>query len=223
MFFRSRHLLVAAAAGGFLLACGAGGGEARPPAAETRQQPVAKPETGGNSTAAGAPAANTRAASKTPRPAPDFSINLPDGSKLPVEQFRGKIVPLIFIGTTCPHCQEVTRDLNEIQREYGPKGVQILMAAMDEKAPALVPAYIQRFQPAYPMGWAPHQDALAFMQVSLVAPGYVPKVAFIDRNGVIRSQYGGEEPFFKNAAASFRAELDRLLKEPAGTGKKRRK
>lgn len=213
MSFRFRDLMLTAAAGGFWLACGTGNGGAPAAAAPAEQK---------QAPAAPAPPPPSSPAAVIPRPAPEFSVNLPNGSKTSIQELRGKVVPLIFVSTTCPHCHEVTRELNEIQREYGPKGVQIVMAAMDEKAPEVVQAYIQRFQPAYPMGWVPHQDALAFMQISLMAPGYVPKVAFIDRKGIIRSQYGGEEDFFKDAAKSFRAELDKLLGEPAG-GKRKKK
>jgi hypothetical protein len=86
------------------------------------------------------------------------------------------------------------------------------MAAMDDNAAKVVPAYIQRFKPAYPMGWSDRIEVLGFLQIPIMRPGYVPKMAFIDREGVIRSQYGGDEPFFKHTGASVRAELDKLLK-----------
>lgn len=38
-------------------------------------------------------------AATIPRPAPDFSINMPDGSKLPIRKYRGKLVGLTFINT----------------------------------------------------------------------------------------------------------------------------
>ena len=62
-------------------------------------------------------------AATIPRPAPDFSIVLPDGSKLPLNKYRGKVVGLTFINTNCPHCHEVTQVLSEIQKEYGAKEI----------------------------------------------------------------------------------------------------
>jgi hypothetical protein len=35
-----------------------------------------------------------------PRPAPDFSVLMLDGSKLPLKTFRGKILVMTFINTT---------------------------------------------------------------------------------------------------------------------------
>jgi cytochrome oxidase Cu insertion factor (SCO1/SenC/PrrC family) len=39
-------------------------------------------------------------AAEIPRPSPDFSINLADGTKLPLNKFRGKVVVMTFISTT---------------------------------------------------------------------------------------------------------------------------
>lgn len=94
------------------------------------------------------------------------------------------------------------------------------MSAMDEKAAQVLPMYIQRFRPAYPVGWNDRPDVLNFLQIPIMVPGYVPKMAFIDRQGVIQSQYGGEQPFFKDTRASVRTELDKLLK-PAAPAKKK--
>ncbi|HWQ55136.1 MAG TPA: TlpA disulfide reductase family protein [Bryobacteraceae bacterium] len=160
-------------------------------------------------------------AATIPRPAtPDFSINLPNGSKLPLKQFRGKVVAMTFINTNCPHCQEVTKALTEIQKEYGPKGVQVVMSAMDDNAAVHVPVFIQRFRPSYPVGWNDRDAALDFLQIPVMVPGYVPKMAFIDREGVIRAQYAGEDAFFKTPAASIRAEIDKMLKSAAPARKK---
>ena len=159
-------------------------------------------------------------AATVPRPAPDFSLNMTDGSKLPLTQFRGKVVVLAFISTTCPHCQTVTQLLSPIQREYGPKGVQVLACAMDPNGAQVVPGFIERFQPAFPVGYTEHTAALTFMETSVIAPGFVPKMAFIDRQGVIREQHAGEEPFFKTPDPSIRASLDALLKASPAAGKK---
>jgi len=155
------------------------------------------------------------AMAQVPRPAPEFSINLLDGTKVPLKKYQGKIVVLTFISTSCGHCQQFTQVLNGIQREYGSRGVQVLMSAMDEPAKAVLPAYVQRLQPAYPTGWNDGSEVLTFLGVSVMTPGYVPKIAFIDRKGIIREQHFGEDPYFKTQEASVRQSLEQLLK-PAG-------
>jgi hypothetical protein len=44
-----------------------------------------------------------------------------------LSQYRGKIVSLVFIYTTCSHCQEFTTILNVLAKEYTPRGVQFLL------------------------------------------------------------------------------------------------
>ena len=154
-------------------------------------------------------------AADVPRPSPDFSINMLDGTKLPVRQFRGKVVLLMFFNTSCPHCQHATEVLNGVQKEYGPKGVQVLGSAMDVGGKGLLPDFLKRFQPVFPVGYNDHVEALTFMQTPLIAPGFVPKMAFLDREGVIREQHAGEEPYFQTPEASIRNTLDGLLKASA--------
>ncbi len=45
-------------------------------------------------------AALTLSAAQVPRPAGNFSVDMPNGQKLSLSQFRGKIVGLVFISTT---------------------------------------------------------------------------------------------------------------------------
>ncbi len=155
-------------------------------------------------------------AANVPRPAPPFSINLPSGKKLPLEQYRGKVVALALVSTTCAHCQQLTQVLNRIQNDYAGKGVQVVMSAFEQGADKAVARFISTYRPNYPVGWNPYPEAMNFLQIPVVTPGYVPKMAFIDRKGVIQSQYQGQDDFFKgNEEQNIRAELDKLLKAPA--------
>lgn len=163
-------------------------------------------------------------AAQVPRPSPDFTISLPDGKKVPLRQYRGKVVALAFVSTTCPHCQHLAQVLNPIQAEYGPKGVQVLMCAFDDNAAIGVPGFISAYRPTYPMGWNDRTLALGFMDISVMTPGYVPKIVFIDAKGVIREQHEGGDPYFQDEVKSIRASLDGLLKpEPAKARRVRKK
>src|SRR6266571_6977632 len=88
-------------------------------------------------------------AAMVPRPAPEFVIRNAKGDVL-LSQFRGKVVLLSFIHTTCPHCQNSVGIMSEIQKEYGPRGFQALASAFNDLAPQLVPEFISRFRPAFP-------------------------------------------------------------------------
>jgi thiol-disulfide isomerase/thioredoxin len=161
----------------------------------------------------------TVSAADLPRKAPDLTIHLADGRNVALSQFKGKVVALAFISTTCPHCQHYTQQLSAIQKEYAPKGVQILAAAFNDGAQSLLPAFIQQFRPEFPVGWEDRVNTLSFMQISVLNQGYVPKVVFIDRTGIIQKQYEGQDGFFQNADKNTRAALDDMLKAPVAHSK----
>ena len=89
------------------------------------------------------------AAPVVPRPSPEFVIKGLTGQAL-LSQFRGKIVLLAFIQTTCPHCQNSVGILSKIQNEYGPKGFQSLAAAFNDLAAQLLPEFVKPFRPRLP-------------------------------------------------------------------------
>jgi len=147
------------------------------------------------------------------RQSPPFLIKQAGGADIPLAKYRGKIVALAFIHTTCPHCQDLTRLLNPIAREYEPKGVQFLECAFNQGAAQLVPAFKAQFQQPYPVGWADDAAVRVYLGYSFIdtRPMYVPHMVFLDRKGMIRGDFPGESPFFQNPLVSIRAELDSLL------------
>jgi hypothetical protein len=99
--------------------------------------------------------------------------------------------------------------------------VQVLMSAFEPDAQKALPGFVSMYRPNYPMGWNPYAEALGFLQIPVVTPGYVPKMVFIDRKGIIQSQYSGQDPFFKaEEEKHIRAELDKMLKPPPPPKKK---
>ena len=159
-------------------------------------------------------------AADLPRKCPDFVVHMPDGKNLPLASYRGKLLAVAFISTTCPHCQHYTQTLSAIQKDYAARGVQVVGVAFNDNAQSLVPAFIQQFQPAFPVGWENRVNALSFLGISILNQGYVPKVVFIDRAGMIQKQFEGQDPFFVDPDKNTRAALDQLLKTPAASAKK---
>jgi thiol-disulfide isomerase/thioredoxin len=125
-------------------------------------------------------------------------------------------VALAFISTTCPHCQDLTRLLGPLSREYALRGVQVLECAFNDQAQPNMAAFLQLLQPPFPVGWISHATAMAYLQRSILdtRPFYVPHMVFLDRRGIIRADCPGESDFFKDPATNIRAELEKLLKPP---------
>lgn len=157
-----------------------------------------------------APAANL------PRPASEFEVKLPTGRQVNVNDHRGKVVVVEILLTTCPHCQKSARILSSLYKEYGPKGLQPIGAAINDNALALVPDFVKAQGVTYPVGVARREDAYRFLQHDMMRPMQMPQLVFIDRKGMIRAQYTGVDPFFTDEERNMRAMIETLLKEPAG-------
>jgi thiol-disulfide isomerase/thioredoxin len=155
------------------------------------------------------------ASTDPPRPSPEFPIRLLPSGEVSPTQFKGKVVVLACILTTCPHCQVAVGMLSGLQREYGPRGLQVLAVAFNPMANMLVPDFIKQFRPSFPVGWAEHQEVLNYLNHSTITPLYSPSLVFIDRKGMIRYQRLGDDPLMlTDQEKNVRAAIEELLKEP---------
>ena len=162
-------------------------------------------------------------AANIPRKAPDFAIALTNGKQAALSQYRGKVVALVFILTTCPHCQGAVRCLAEDQNEFGPRGFQALGSAIEETARTALPGFLRQFNPPFPVGYNRLGAALDFMQHPPMVGPHMPLIAFMDRQGILRAQYEGQEPFLAQdqMAKNIRAKIVELLDEGAPGAKKK--
>jgi thiol-disulfide isomerase/thioredoxin len=152
-----------------------------------------------------------------PRPSPPLTIERLGAPAVELSQYRGKVVALAFIFTTCSHCQDLTKLLGPLSREYALRGVQVLECAFNDDAKQTMGEFVQQFQPPFPVGWTSRAAAMAYLQRTILdtRPLYVPHMVFLDRRGIIQADYPGESDFMKDPATNIRAELEKLLKAPA--------
>ncbi len=105
--------------------------------------------------------------------------------------------------------------MSGIEKDLGPKGLVVLEGAINEGAD--IPAFVQQFQPGFPVGTFDRMLAGAYMQLSPMVRAFVPFMLFIDRNGMIQAQYTGGDDFLKEESAqdrNIREEALKLLKLP---------
>ena len=77
-----------------------------------------------------------------------------------------------------------------------------------------VPDFIKNFRPTFPVGYNTQDDVDGFLQQPVIYRMYVPQLVFIDRQGVIRAQHGGSDPFLAgDQDKHLRDQIDELLKE----------
>jgi peroxiredoxin len=155
-----------------------------------------------------------------PRPAPEFSIKLPNGGQTLLSKFRGKVVALEFLYTTCPHCQHASQLMSQLQTEYGPKGFQALGVAFNDMSQMLVTDFVRDFKVNYPVGFSTREPVHAFLQNDPNNSLHVPQIVIIDRKGVIRHQSLPRGDVNTATEAFLRKTIEGLLKEPAGAAAK---
>jgi peroxiredoxin len=149
----------------------------------------------------------------TARTAPPFTMLRVNQPSMHLSQYRGKVVVLVFMSTTCAHCQQFTVELNQLAPEYSRRGVQVVECAMNGGGAQTMEDFQQRFTPPFPVTFSTQPAVLAFLQRSLFdqQPLQIPYLVLIDRGGVIRAEFSGNSDFFRNPGPNLRAQLDRLL------------
>jgi hypothetical protein len=152
-------------------------------------------------------------AAEVPRKAPDLAIHLNSGKQLQVNSYRGKVICVAFILTTCSHCQNTTRILSRAQNDYGARGFQVVESSIEENGQALVPGFIQQFSPPFPVGFLDFQTAQTYLQHSPMLIMHMPGIAFIDRQGRIVAQYEGDDPFMSEDVQekNIRTKIEQLV------------
>lgn len=65
-------------------------------------------------------------------PAPDFRLSDADGRTVRLSDLRGDVVILHFWATWCPHCVAEMPLLQEVARDYDPRGVRVLAINLGE-------------------------------------------------------------------------------------------
>lgn len=169
--------------------------------------------------AAAALAAASLVGADLPRTAPEFQVRMTNGKDLLLSNFKGKVVVLEFLLTTCPHCQKASQTMNRLYKELGPMGMQPVGVAINDMANIYVDDYVKQFNLNYPVGFSPRDPVIEFLQHPVMMSLMMPQLVIIDRKGVVRYQYAGNDPFFENEEKNLREILLPLLKPAAPAAK----
>jgi peroxiredoxin len=152
------------------------------------------------------------------RPAPDYKIRFIDGSQVPLSSFRGKVVALLFVHTTCPHCQEASRKFTALASEFGSRGFQPIDVAFNTMANMYVRDFVKENNISYPVGFDTPENVLTYLGYSIMDRYVVPQIVWIDRKGNIRAQtnpMGTDNKMYQDTY--WRQMIETLTKEPATT------
>jgi peroxiredoxin len=149
----------------------------------------------------------------TPRPVADMPIPVPSGKPIDLKLYRGKVVLVAVISKDCEPCIASLDMLNRAQKDFGPKGFQVIMAVGDPNAGYLLAGFIKKYHPTFPVGFLDQDQIIRLGDFDKKTPHVVvPIFMFVDRKGTVRQQLTGDSPFFKTEEASTRQAIQDLLK-----------
>jgi thiol-disulfide isomerase/thioredoxin len=148
------------------------------------------------------------------RRAPSWALVDNSGQLRDLLDYRGKVLVLEMMQTSCPHCAAFADVLAQIPQRYGDKVAIVAVASIPQDNTSTVKEYVAGHKVTYPIVFDAGQ-----MQYSYILKPHIdlPAVFIIDQNGYIRGEYQHSvtlESFFEGKGLF--AELDRLT----GMGRK---
>ncbi len=148
------------------------------------------------------------------RPLPNIPIKTPDAKGINLRKFRGKELILVVFSTQCEDCIATIGMLSKLQKDFGPRGLQVIGIAGNENAAYTVGPFAERYKPGFPMGFLNQDSIIKLTNIKKDDRPFVPIVMFVDSAGTVRVQYFGDSQLFKDQQQekALRAIADSLLK-----------
>jgi peroxiredoxin len=112
--------------------------------------------------------------------APDFTLPDLKGKSIQLSSFKGKAVVVDFWATWCEPCKVEMPWLVDLQKKYGPQGLQILGVAMDDADEQAIQEFAHKMGVNYPV--LKGTEAVADLYGGLDG---LPATFFVDRSGKI--------------------------------------
>ena len=150
-----------------------------------------------------------------PRKSPEFTITEGPGKEILLSSFRGKVVVLAFVHTTCIHCQAFSAMVTKLHKELGPRGFQPIDVAWNPNADQLVPSFVKDIGIDFPVGYSEWEPIMSYLGFSVMDRPVVPLVVVIDKKGMIRAQSPPQGDPNLQDEGKLRSMIEGLLSEGA--------
>ena len=118
--------------------------------------------------------------------APDFELKSLEGKNVKLSDFRGKAVLLNFWATWCGPCKLEMPWFVDLQKQYGPEGLQVVGVAMDDASEQDIAKFTQELGVNYPILLGKEAVGEAYGGVNVL-----PTTFFVDRDGkIVAREFG---------------------------------
>ena len=114
------------------------------------------------------------------QPAPDFELQSLDDKTIHLHDFRGKAVLLNFWATWCEPCKIEMPWFEELQKQYGPQGLQVVGIAMDDASKEDIAKFTHDMGVTYTVLLGKESVGDAYGGIP-----FLPATFYIDREGKV--------------------------------------
>jgi thiol-disulfide isomerase/thioredoxin len=117
--------------------------------------------------------------------------------------YAGRVLVLDFWATYCPPCREQTPHLIDLQKRYGPQGLQVVAINVggEEDRPK-IEGFAKEFKITYPIGFPDEQMS----QLYFADNSAIPQTYIFDRRGRLVQRFIGYD-------STMPAEVERIVKD----------
>ena len=148
------------------------------------------------------------------RRAPGFALpDLNYNHFYDLQDYRGKLLLIDFMKTSCPHCMLLSTTLEKVKQKYGDK-VGILSVVLPPDTAATVADYISKNRVTVPVVYDQGQMTVSYFNARPDKANIdVPHLFIVDRNGMIRADFSysdADHAVFEGPGLF--AEIDKYLK-----------
>lgn len=140
--------------------------------------------------------------------APDFTIQLLDGSEFTLSAMQGQVVLIDFWDTACPPCIREMPSLKELHAEFKDQGFEIIGISLDARR-----SDTEKFVAENGLSWKIGCSGKGFLDetANLFKIEATPSTWLVDKKGILRF-YNLKGPTLKEALQQLLAEQSRDLK-----------
>ena len=150
------------------------------------------------------------------RPLGDIKIKTTDAKGINLRRYRGKEVILFLFSTESDDCAKAVKYMSGIQDKLGPKGMQVIGIGVNNNAPYQLAGWNTRYRPTFPLGFMDADMTVKLLAVKPDERPFVPIIVFIDPSSLVRYQFFGDSPIFKEPSGTERvltATAERLMEQ----------